>query len=55
VTTATGHEMGNLDEVVAFFQTLIDIGFAWQLQDSYGRTAHSLIEAGLCHIKEEGK
>ena len=30
------------------FQTLIDSGHIWGLQDSYGRTATELIEAGLC-------
>lgn len=41
-------EMG-MDEVVAFFQRLIDDGIVWQLQGSYGRTAHNLITSGLCH------
>jgi len=31
------------------FQSLIDSGIVWQLQGFYGRTAHALIEAGLCH------
>lgn len=35
------------DEVVEFFQELVDSGLAWQLQGSYGRTAAALIEAGL--------
>ena len=30
------------------FQTLIHSGHIWGLQGSYGRTAMSLIEAGLC-------
>lgn len=37
------------DELVSFFQGLIDSGDAWTLQGFYGRTAVSLIEAGLCH------
>ena len=43
-------ESGYLDEqqTIEFFQGLIDSGLVWQLQGSYGRTAHSLIEAGFC-------
>tara|TARA_R110000824_G_C15015096_1_gene657785 strand:+ start:272 stop:439 length:168 start_codon:yes stop_codon:yes gene_type:complete len=37
------------EEVVEFFQTLIDSGMAWKLQGVYGRTAQSLIDAGLCN------
>lgn len=36
------------DRVVEFFQSMIDSGVVWQLQGHYGRTAASLIEAGLC-------
>ena len=36
------------DEMIEFFQELIDSGFAWRLQGSYGRTAAALIEAGYC-------
>lgn len=35
------------DEMVEFFQQLVDTGMAWKLQGSYGRSATALIEAGL--------
>ena len=40
--TATNHE------IISAFQSLIDSGAVWGLQGWYGRTAHSLIEQGLC-------
>jgi hypothetical protein len=40
--TATDHEIINA------FQFLIDTGAVWSLQGWYGRTAHHLIEQGLC-------
>lgn len=40
-------EMG-YEEVVSFFQELIDTGMAWQLQGSYGRTAQSMLDSGEC-------
>lgn len=41
------------EEVVEFFQRLIDSGIAWSLQGSYGRMAMRLIDEGLCHGKGE--
>lgn len=35
------------DELVEFFQGLVNTGMAWKLQGTYGRTAAALIEAGL--------
>jgi hypothetical protein len=46
----TRYESGEMeeDEIVAFFQYLIDTGMVWNLQGSYGRTATDLINEGLC-------
>jgi len=43
------YEAGEMDEdeLVPFFQSLVDTGVAWKLQGSYARTANELIEAGL--------
>jgi hypothetical protein len=55
VTKIMRYESGEMDgdEMVAFFQELIDSGFAWELQGSYGRTAQHLIDTGLCTPKQE--
>jgi len=36
------------EEVIEFFQELINSGYVWRLQGHYGRTALKLIEWGLC-------
>jgi hypothetical protein len=43
------YESGEMDqdEMVEFFQELVNDGMAWSLQGHYGRTAAALIEAGL--------
>lgn len=37
------------EEIVEAYQFLINSGEVWSLQGSYGRSAHALIEAGVCH------
>jgi|TARA_B100000282_G_C31452210_1_gene362929 hypothetical protein len=39
----------SIDEIVSFFQELIDSGLCWTLQGHYGRMARNLIEDGLCN------
>lgn len=44
------YENGELqgDELIGFFQDIINNGMAWKLQGSYGRTARALIDLGYC-------
>jgi hypothetical protein len=45
------YENGELDqeEIIQFFQEMIDNGTVWHLQGHYGRNAQALISAGLCN------
>jgi len=51
VSKIINYENGEMteEEVVNFFQELIDTGLAWKLQGHYGRTATNLIEEGSCN------
>jgi len=40
------------EEIIEFFQQMIDTGICWNLQGSYGRTASALIEGGYCKERE---
>ncbi len=46
------YESGEMDddEVVTFFQGMINSGVVWQLQGCYGRMAQRLIECGDCTV-----
>ena len=50
VSKIMAFEEGLMDqeELVEFFQGMIDSGVVWQLQGFYGRTAMDLINEGLC-------
>ena len=50
--TATGIAEGFIEadseeQVIEAWQTLVDIGLAWQLQGWFGRTAQQLINQGV--------
>lgn len=49
------YESGELDEdqALLLFANLIKTGLAWQLQGSYGRAAHALIQAGKISARGE--
>lgn len=49
VSSVIRYEDGEMDddEVLDFFQYLVDTGLVWQLQGCYGRAAAALIEQGF--------
>lgn len=40
------------DEVVSFFQELVNTGLVWNLQGFYGRTAVELIQSGAVVVPD---
>ena len=53
VSKIMDYEDGSLteNEIIEFFQYMIDTGLCWSLQGSYGRTASALIKGGYCIMK----
>ena len=43
------------EQIIEFFQSMIDDGSVWQLQGCYGRMATALIEGGHCTEKGVSK
>jgi hypothetical protein len=52
--TALWREDATAEETIEVYQDLVNTGQAWQLEGHVGRTAMSLIEAGLITLGEEG-
>ena len=52
--TAIYREDATEDETIAAYQELVNSGDAWRLEGHVGRTAMSLIEAGLITLGEVG-
>ena len=51
VGIAEGFIEADETQVIEAWQHLVDTGLAWQLQGSFGRTAQSLIDAGIITSK----
>ena len=54
VSKIMDYEQGQMidEEIVEFFQEMIDSGIVWSLQSCYGRMAKALIAEGSCHFKK---
>ena len=48
ISIAEGLTRTTTEETTAAWQHLIDTGICWQLQGWFGRTAHRLIQEGIC-------
>lgn len=57
ISKIIAYENGELteDEVIEFFQELINDGSCWRLQGHYGRTAQQLIDSGYCTTNTKGR
>ena len=57
VNDIIAYENGDMqeEEMIQFFQGLIDSGAAWTLQGHYGRMAQNLIEDGVCTLPEDNE
>lgn len=55
ITDIIDFENGAMDQeqVIEFFQGMINSGVVWELQGFYGRTAMALIEDGYCLSADE--
>lgn len=54
IMTIESDDMATDVEVIAAYQHLINSGVVWQLQGSYGRMAHHLIQSGICEgVRED--
>jgi hypothetical protein len=57
INDIVSYENGEMEEeeMIEFFQNLINSGMAWTLQGSYGRMAMRLVEDGFCTLPEQSE